>query len=619
MLELFPQIEFNPDLTIKTANDLARNLLGIGDVEATVYNLKDICLEEYPIWETLLENGTAQITDNVISRDVLLAPIGRPAFWARANFALSKCEDGRITLESMAFLSIDEHVRAKDSGSPYAILADRLHILGQNVCYIQRISDKNILYVSSNVQDLYGIPISDLYRGINLKRNVIYDEQFFDCMRQQEIATSSQSSYSFEYRVNVNGNEKIIWHRGEPILKNGCYNDLYLNVLTDVTSERVKDRALVQMESIKNIAGITADLAHNFNNILSVITLNCGLMLRGTLDRDTIDKRLGVILRVADRARDITTSLMAISRNQNLKPVRFDLNQAIEQMKDLIAASAGPSIKIVYELTSIQCPVILDNSGFNQAIFNLLVNSRQAMGSGGTITISSGVRHHPPTLDLALPHAEAREYAELIIADDGPGMTKEVLEHALEPYFTTKKAQGGSGIGLAATNGFMIQSGGSLKLENRPGGGLAVHLLFPLVMNNGIDSASSEKLAPDRILSALVVDDDLDLLENLCDVLSMAGLECEKASSIEIAINLAERNDFDLLVSDIALSSPRDGLDLIKLFQTQWPDTRIILMSGYTAYNAEIPIEIDFLKKPFQCDDIVKMFANIFPMNDIKI
>lgn len=614
MPDLFAVLKFNEDYTIKSANLLARRLLGIDSADPSTFKLTDFCIEEYPNWDSLLDSGQSQVTDDIATRDILMSPLRGTPFWARANLALRSRDGGRLFTPEMAFVSIDDHVRENSSGASYGLIVDRLHTLGKRVCYIRNEETKQYLFISSNVTALLGFSPEEVYTNKNGFWDFVHEDDYDNVYKIQMSAIEKSQPYEIEYRCVREGKEIWVHHIAEPLVTKCKKNKMYLSSVADITDKKRKDRVISHMEGVKNIAVITADLAHNFNNILSVISLNCGLIARGRLEREVIEKRIGVILKVAQRAKDITTALMAIARIQNLQPQVLDLNSAIASMEDLIAASAGPSIQICYNLTEISCPVLLDISGLHQALFNLLVNSRQAMTAGGTITISTSVKRCDCPSRVDSEHdLKAVDYIELTVADDGPGMTADVLEHALEPYFTTKKADGGSGIGLAATNGFIAQSGGVLKLESVPNCGLTVRMFLPIASTEDGDTGNSVLGKETRKLRALVVDDDIDLLENLSEALAIAGIECEPTSTIDKAIGLAERGSYDLLISDIALSSPRDGLDLIELFARQWPVTTVLLMSGYTAYNAEIPSNVSFMSKPFQIEELYSRIKTLFP------
>ena len=236
-------------------------------------------------------------------------------------------------------------------------------------------------------------------------------------------------------------------------------------------------RALVQSQKIEAIGKLTFGLAHDFNNLLTVIVNSLDLIKAHHQDGARVDRLVDGALRAADRGSLLTRQLLAFARGQNLAPEIHDINDLLHRSEALYRRACDAAVDIRFQFGDDLPEVLVDATQFEAAVLNLVVNSRDAMPNGGTITI--GTRNHhdvPPDK----PDAEAADYVCVTVSDTGIGMSESDQERATEPFFTTKEIGKGSGLGLSQVYGFAAQSGGFVELRSRQGQGTSVSMCLPV-------------------------------------------------------------------------------------------------------------------------------------------
>lgn len=245
-------------------------------------------------------------------------------------------------------------------------------------------------------------------------------------------------------------------------------------------------RALIQSQKIEAIGKLTFGLAHDFNNLLTVIVNSLDLIKTHHQDGGRVDRLVDGALRAADRGSLLTRQLLAFARGQNLAPDMHDLNDLLHRSETLYRRACDTAVDIRFQFGEGLPEVLVDATQFEAAVLNLVVNSRDAMPAGGTITISTHNRRIAPPADA---DAEASDYICVMVADTGTGMSEAVQERATEPFFTTKEIGKGSGLGLSQVYGFATQSGGFVELKSEPGQGTRVSICLPVsVPKTGVET-----------------------------------------------------------------------------------------------------------------------------------
>lgn len=377
----------------------------------------------------------------------------------------------------------------------------------------------------------------------------------------------------------------------------------------DVSRRRASEQAFRQAQKMEAIGQLTAGLAHDFNNLLQVIAGNIDILL-GT-DIDERQRRLlGNSARAADRGAKLTRQLLAFARKTRLEPRRVDLNDLIHEFGDLLDNTVGAQIRLVTTLERRLPPVSIDPTHLEMALLNVLLNARDAMPRGGTVTIATEL--WKLNGNAAAYHLPEGDYVVLSISDQGDGMSEDVRQRATEPFFTTKGREKGTGLGLAMVHGFVQQSLGRLDIVSAPGEGTSVRMIFPV--------AAAEDLAPERLATGsrpgssvggsetiLLVEDSDDVRTLAQEQLASLGYSVVAAASGEEALTKLRDQKIDLLLTDIVMPGGMNGLELVERFHEAHPDTPVLMTTGYNEdLVADIPrgSKLDVIGKPYRRDEL---------------
>ncbi|KRD39869.1 PAS domain-containing sensor histidine kinase [Lysobacter sp. Root916] len=256
----------------------------------------------------------------------------------------------------------------------------------------------------------------------------------------------------------------------------------YAKVARDITERHESalrlaeaQQALLQAKKIEAIGKLTLGLSHDFNNLLGVIVNSLDLISAHRDDEKRVTRLVEGALRAADRGMLLTRQLLSFARGQALAPEVRDVNELVLGMKDVLMRSCGLGVDIELSLAQDLPPIRVDPTQLEAALLNLVINSRDSFAEGGTITVATGLAdRRPPEIE-----STARDFVCVCVVDDGSGMSDEVVQQAVQPFFTTKEVGRGSGLGLSQAHGFAAQSGGYLHITSEPGQGTRVTLYFP--------------------------------------------------------------------------------------------------------------------------------------------
>ncbi len=372
------------------------------------------------------------------------------------------------------------------------------------------------------------------------------------------------------------------------------------------------------MEAIGQLA---AGVAHDFNNILTVVA-GCAEFLRTDLPANHPGQiNVAEIMRAAKQAGVLTKRLLAFGRRQVLRPVIFDLNEAISSEQTMLERLIGDHVTIQVLLEAGPLPVQLDPGQLEQVVLNLAVNARDAMPSGGTLTIET--RRAELNADEAHIHAlqHVGAYAVLLVADTGGGMSAEVQAHAFEPFYTTKEAGKGTGLGLATVHGIVKQSGGSILVYSEVGIGTTFKIYFPITSDEPTPLAGPAPAEARRGQGEviLLVEDQEAVRRFTKDILARHGYRVIEARNADDAVRLLanELKPVDLLLTDVIMPGASGPELSDRLLATQ-PNLPVIFMSGY-AGDAIVrhgirPLGLNFLEKPFSAARLLQIVASLLPM-----
>jgi PAS domain S-box-containing protein len=358
-------------------------------------------------------------------------------------------------------------------------------------------------------------------------------------------------------------------------------------IARDITQRKQLERQLQQSQKMEAIGQLTGGIAHDFNNLLAVIVGNLSLLERMIRDDEPATKRLQTAQKAASRGADLTRRLLAFSSSEELRPAPTKLSHSIRNTIELATRTLGPEIKIITKLDENLPPVFVDPAGLESALLNLAVNARDAMPRGGSLTITTEVvnleDNYPPVKTGEL---KPGRYASVSVTDTGVGMSRETMERALEPFFTTKPRGKGTGFGLAMVYGFVKQSGGAIRLYSEIGYGTTVTFYLELAQ----EPVKTPILVVERRASpvsggkVLVVDDEVDLLDIAVAYLEQMGYTALQAIDGASALTLLGREtDIVLVITDVIMPGGMNGVELIQKIRQQLPAIKVIYSSGFPA------------------------------------
>ena len=378
--------------------------------------------------------------------------------------------------------------------------------------------------------------------------------------------------------------------------------------IRDISERKQLERQLHQSQKMEAIGQLTGGIAHDFNNLLGVIIGNLDLLDRLVAGNEAAVKRVQTAQKAAARGADITRRLLVFSSNEELKPSVVLLGDSIQNMIELAGRALGAEIKITTHFDESVPPMFVDPAGLESALLNLVVNARDAMPKGGSITISSQLQ----TLEDSHPAVQtgdlkAGRYVCVSVTDTGDGMSRETLERAFEPFFTTKPRNKGTGLGLAMVYGFVKQSGGAVRAYSELGQGTTVSFYLPLAADlaQPVPAGAPKPLNAKMGGTVLVVDDEEDLIEVALAYLSEMGFATFEAKDGAGALEmLAQHDEIDLMVTDIVMPGGMNGVELVQRARALRPNLKIVYSSGFPAEalaEKSMPlVEGPLLRKPYQ-------------------
>jgi two-component system, cell cycle sensor histidine kinase and response regulator CckA len=377
-------------------------------------------------------------------------------------------------------------------------------------------------------------------------------------------------------------------------------------------SERIRlEEQFRQAQKMEAIGRLAGGVAHDFNNLLTVILSYCDLVLRADLPAGRVREDVGVIRDAAGSAAELTQQLLMFGRKQPRRPRPADLNQLVRGIERMLARLIGENIVLETALAPELWPVYADAGQMEQVVVNLAVNARDAMTTGGRLTISTQNVERSPLDALAEPDIPAGRYVILSLSDSGCGMDAATRARLFEPYFTTKEVGKGTGLGLATTYGIVKQSDGHVRVSSEVGQGSTFAIWLP-ASSEAPRARSPQVVEPEqrgRGGVVLVVDDDASIRRLVARVLEGHGFELlEAAGGAEaLALSRAHAGPIDLLLTDVIMPE-MDGLELARRLTAERPDTPVLYMSGYME-GLELGSGFDpddVVGKPFTPSELVR-------------
>lgn len=386
--------------------------------------------------------------------------------------------------------------------------------------------------------------------------------------------------------------------------------------LAELQRSEAQVQQLQKMDAIGRLAG---GVAHDFNNILGAITLYCDLLNESADDPAAVREQVQDIRGVAERAAALTRQLLVFSRKQFLQLQTVSLNSLIQQLEKMLTRLIGEDIRIITKLGAGLRLVSVDPSQIEQVILNLVVNARDAMPGGGTMTIETSNIDLDETFTSTHLSVNPGPYVLLSVTDDGCGMDAAAMKQIFDPFFTTKEVGKGTGLGLATTYGIVKQCRGTIWVYSEPGRGTVFKIYLPVAEKRAEDTEPVPSPAPVSKGSetVLLVEDDEKLRRGFETMLAKSGYRVLATANAGEALELCDRYEekIHLLLTDVVMPG-LSGFELAKRLVLMRPEMKILYMSGYTddaLENSGIKDlgQLPFLQKPFDTRALIQKVQDV--------
>ena len=395
----------------------------------------------------------------------------------------------------------------------------------------------------------------------------------------------------------------------------------FAKITRDITERREAQlalekiqRQLAEAQKMDALGQLTGGIAHDFNNLLMVVSGHVQSLKKAVADDPKMQRAVQAIELAAQRGANLTRQLLSFSRRQRVNPQATDVGARIEAVREVLTSGLGKAIQLVVNIAPNAWPVTVDTNEFEIALVNLIVNARDAMPKGGTVTISA-TNVHVEEMPLK------GDYVALSIEDTGVGIPEDVMSKVFDPFFTTKPVGKGTGLGLSQVHGFVHQAGGTVKVSSTLGKGTSITMYLP--------RATIDIMAEDRndavtrgvhTGTVLLVEDNPDVATASAELLNQLGYRVRWVPDAATALRELERDGINVVFSDIVMPGAMDGLGLAEAIKQKHPGMPVLLATGYSEAAQNAPADVPILRKPYQIHELSRALSELsrLPLNDTQ-
>jgi len=463
-------------------------------------------------------------------------------------------------------------------------------------------------FVSGDLAAITGFTIEQI-----AEQPTIWEDRLHHEDRERVFAALAErrltGRLSIEYRWQAGGGEWRYFLDQAVLLpdENGGPGE-FAGTLLDITDRKALEGQLLQAHKMDAIGKLTGGIAHDFNNLLAAVLGGIGLIERKLQLGEEQKKILGMTRHAAEQGTELVRRLLAFARRQKLQPAAIGLHEMSVRLNDLLAHTLGGLVEIRWEGMDKGWPAFADETQLELALMNLVINARDAMAEGGTVTIAAANRQVSDSSTLGLASGD---YVCLSVTDTGEGIAPAVLEQVMEPFFTTKPVGKGTGLGLSMVYGFARQSGGAVQIESELGQGTTVTLWLPRAPAGeerpDVVVSNAAQLCPTRPLRVLLVDDHEGVRAMTEAMLAELGhhvVAVRDGVSVVKRLKAGEKG-WDLLITDYAMPTI-SGSELLRQVRQHAPELPGLIITGYADPDSigNRPADVCVLTKPFTIEQL---------------
>jgi PAS domain S-box-containing protein len=430
-------------------------------------------------------------------------------------------------------------------------------------------------------------------------------EEMIGQHRRNFLAQETEEKLEHQYTLH-NGREVILEVHNSFIELHG-QPQLLLSLFRDITAQRRLEEQFRQAQKMEAIGQLAGGVAHDFNNILTVIQGHASLLASSKLP-EMEEKSAQQIVQAAGRAAGLTRQLLTFSRRQLIQPKRLDMNKIVGNLTNMLGRLLGEDVALQLNYCQ-QTPIVEADAGMmEQILLNLAVNARDAMPKGGQLAIRITVTDFDEKTASSKPDARVGTYVCISVTDTGTGIAPENQPRIFEPFFTTKEVGKGTGLGLATVYGIVKQHQGWIELDSHIGRGTTFRIFIPRATpgQNGSEKATTSITVKGGNETILLVEDERPVRELVARVLEHYGYKVFQANNGAEALEIwhGNQNEIKLVLTDLVMPNNMNGRELAEKMWSELPNLKVIFTSGYSAdivgKDFKLQPEINFLQKPYQ-------------------
>ncbi len=472
------------------------------------------------------------------------------------------------------------------------------------------LKDKDGVYLACNTrfEDFFGAKEGEIVGKTDYDFVSRELADFFRMHDRNAMMSSIACRNEEEISFASDGHRELLETTKTPMYSNGELIGI-LGIGHNITERKMLQEQLAQSQRLESVGRLAGGVAHDFNNMLSIILGNSEIILHGIPGDFKFRDRLVEIRDAADRSGVLTRQLLAFARKQNISPRKMNLNDTIDGILKMLRRLIGEDIELIWKPGRKLWSINMDPGQIDQIMANMCVNARDSMNDVGTITIET--RNITIDEDYCAEHSyvKPQDYVMMAISDTGCGMTRETLEHIFEPFYTTKDSGKGTGLGLATVYGIMKQNQGFVNVYSEPGKGSVFKLYFPKsAAHEGTEAPTEEEqYTPSGNETIVLVEDESVILRITKIKLEQLGYTVHAFSNpVEAVSACGEISRIDLLITDVIMPE-MNGRDLAIKITSLHPEVKTLFMSGYTAdviaHRGILDRGLNFIGKPFTLKD----------------